>query len=1372
MVRKPFLIFITVILVLVAGSLAFIQSGAFARILKGFVARTLPSDLGIEGDFSDLSVKIFPPGVSIRNPKIELKENNVADLLAGSSIDASELHLIFQPVQMLSGTIRVNEIRVITGKLHLILDEKAKPRSKAKSKSLRPEFSWDELFQIRAEAISASDTDVRVEWKGSDASLQFHAKDARIAQWSGGGGLGYEVQADVRAIEATPPKSMPALELFQRLGKVDQFEANVRVNAAGMQIHAAKVVGSGVDLQASGSIKGDVVSSKNLAMDLNLLASGAVEDMVRVLALKKTDALAKAEGKLSFKGLFRGNPADFMSTARLEGAANLEKAKFGPWSADSAKVEGAWVASPKGGEISLSKAVIESREVARSAPSQPGWGGRVEIGPAKISLESTASVQIPLKLHRAHLHWLAVSAVDNIFGLSFRLSGDVGVNLTLKPTWSIAAKLEGLKALEFQLDNQQLGKTKILSRVLAVPEVRLDGGVFVDASGLKPQGLTIAMAKSKFAVSGRLDFRNGYDLLAQGPVYLEDVGLIAESPIGGSGQLTTRIHGPLSSVQVDFETELSNAHYLGLQFGDLKGTISWDDSPSHLIFKDVQARKRRSAYSVDGLIDLSERASIDLKASIPQADIQDFMQIFGVLTKDLWWFPTTLSGPTSGTVSVSGGLELKKMTIATRMSGNSWEFHGERFKQVSLVGGYDKGRYFVSELKTSKRGGQISARVSYDGGIDWEMNTSDLQLNDFDLFAKLDVPIRGKVAIQSNGSGAEGEIKSNTNITISDTTVRGNGLPGSQLSIKTSGGVAKVSGSAVGGQGLFDVSYDFNSKNPSSLSIALRKLDFSPMLLLLNPKATQDRSLMGSITGSLNLNFNSGEIEKATGSAELSDYRLARTGASFSLTRPVMFAINNGSFDMRELSLKGEEGAATISLTSRKSELDGQVQGDVDLAILEFLTPAVPRARGTATIDVAIGGMLKAPTFFGRASLQGGSVQLAALESPFENLSGKIQIKQNVATIQGFEAELAGGRVLGEGKVEIFADRYPQINIKGRINGSKIKIYPFQYAKIRGGLKIHGDQLPYLMEGSIQVESAMSREKMLTGRQADSLRAVKYTPPPKSRSEGDYPLFKLNIDAIADEGVFIQNDLFDAELKGKVTVVNTVDAPRLLGSAEVIRGRMLFKEHSFQIQSATVNFDSPTVLNPAFNLISSTEINSVKVQLFASGRPDKWKVDLASNPVMPEAEILSLLAIGLTSAETRRIRADDRAVYERGEAASLLLHSLDFNREVQNKTGIQIQLDESVNTQAGNSVFRRPEEASATAAPKIVVKKRIGQKLDLSYGSTVGIGTNNQREVNAELHLTPGVSVLGVWDNFETFDTESRNRNSYGLDFKLQKRFK
>jgi hypothetical protein len=1390
MLRKPFLAFFAIVLLLVTGAVLFIQSAAFARMAKKFVASALPNDSGIESDFSDLGVKFFPPGLSVRKPRVKLLEKNLADLPGGSTLEADELHLTFQPIQMLSGTIRVNEIRVVSGRLNLILNErdenrKSQPKllpgsgnlnGRSKPRSMRPEIHWDELFQIRAEAVAAENTQIRIVWPSSGGSLQLSAKELRLSQWSGEGGLGYELQTSLEGIEFVPPKSMGGLEFFSRLGKLDRLETDARVNVAGVQVGRVSARAAGLDLTASGAIKGDVMTSKSLGMDLALEAEGDLENLLRVFVPEaersKSKALTQTKGRIAFNGKFKGNPADFMSTARFEGRVQLQDAKYGAWGADSAKVEGVWVASPKGGELTLNKAVIEAKESARVIPNQPGWGGRVEIGPAKVSLENASAVTIPLKLDRAHLHWLAANAIDAVYGLNFRLTGAVATTLQLKPHWSISAKLDALKVQDFQLDNQKFKQRKPLSRILSIPEIKVDGGVLADGQAIKPQGLSLALSKTKFAVTGKLDFKNGFDLNAQGPLVLEEVGMIAESPIGGSGQLNAKVHGPASNVMVDFETELTQAHYLGLQFGELRGTIVYDDAPSHLIFRNMQARKRRSSYSVDGMIDLSDASSIDLKVGIPKADVQDFMQIFEVLTKDISWFPTSLSGPMSGSGSVTGGLDFKKMVIAASLKGNDWEFHGERFKQVELGGGYDQGRYHISELKALKRGGQIQAKVSSSGSIDWELSTQDLQLSDFDVFARLDVPIRGKVSVQSRGSGIDNEIKSSTEIVVSDATVRGAPIPGSQLSVKTASGVAKVSGNAMGGQGLLDLSYDFNPKSTSTLKLALSRLDFSPILLLLNPKSGQDRSLTGLITGNLDLAFNSGEIEKATGSAELTEYRLARAGTSFRLAQPVQTVISSGSFDVRELAFRGDQGTILIGLLSRRSELEGQISGNLDLSLLEFISPAIPRARGIAELDIAVGGTIKAPQIFGRSTLKSGSILLESLESPFENLGGSIQIKQNVATIQGIEADLAGGRVTADGRVEFFADRYPQVFIKGRVNGSKIKVYPFQYAKLRGALKVSGDKLPYLMEGAIQIESAVSREKMLTGRQGESLRSMKYTPPPRSRSEGDFPLFRLNIDATAEEGIFVQNDLFDAELKGKVTVVNTIDAPRLLGSAEVIQGKILFKDHAFQIQSATINFDSPSVLDPQFNLVSSTEVNNTKIQLFASGRQNSLKIDLASNPVMPETEILSLLALGLTTADTRRIRAEDRAIYERGEAASLLLHSLDFNREVQNKTGIQIQLDESFNNQVGTSAFRRPEDGAAGAAPKIVVKRRIGQRLDLSYGSTVGIGTNNQREVNAELHLTPGFSLLGVWDNFETLDTESRNRNSYGLDIKLQKRFK
>ena len=1374
MKQKAFFIFAAIVTVLIVAATFFIQSPYFAKKVKELASQHIPKDMGLTGDFEEFAIKLFPPGVSIRKPRLIVHPRNILNLPADTSVSAEEIDLSFRPFQMLSGDIRVKQVTVIRGEINLPLD-KMPVAQKKPAGHLLSEFHWDELLQIHAEAIAIQDTHIHLSRKEgaksdpSALSADLVAENLRLAQWSGKGGLGYELVIDLKDFHAETSGSTFAIPAIEHLG------ITAHLNALGASVERISFRAQGMEGSGQGNIRGDVTKGKNLGLDGNVEISGDLEKFLSLLN-KSDSTLPSVSGTFSFRGKAQGNLENLRESLKIQGNLKAKDLDYKAYHFDEVQAEGEWLGTRSGGEIALSRALLQSAPRARVGGHQSASGGKIEIGAVRIPLDGASEVTVPLKLERAHIQWLAAIAPQSVYPLDCRISGTINTKYSPKGTkksWEIISALD-LKVVDFQLDNQRLGQEKPMHRVLKIPEFKLAGNARVDSFAVNLDGIALSVGRTQLKTQGKIDYKTGWELRADGPANLADLVEISENTIRGEGTLKAHVHGPTSRVFLDFDLDVKDALYLGLELGSLKGRITWDDDPSRLLFTDVELKKNTTSYTGNGVIDLGKQDRLGLNFSIPQGNIQDLIQIFRAKTLPFWWFPQTLAGNFSGTVLVGGGVSEKGMQLAAKINGKDWQFYGEHFKTVNFLAGFDRGKYYLNDARITKRLGRIAGQVSYDQNdfLSWAFQSQDFTIGDLDHLARLDVPLRGRLDLQSAGSGNTGHINSSTLGQLGDLVVRGVGLPSSQLTIKTAQGVAKVQASVLGGQAVLDGSYDFNPKSKSNLKAEFKHFDFSPILLLLNPKLIQDTALAGVLSGNANLNFRAGEVELANGKLELSEYSLAKSGARFQITRPVATKVADGNFDLTGLALRGVAGEAKLDLHGRNAKISGAITGDIDVSLVEFITSTVAASKGTADLDYVIGGSLKEPKIYGKANLNSVSFQIPSLESTADNLTGIIQLRQNRITAQNLTGDLAGGRILAEGTIDLFVDKLPVIDLHGSVAGSRLKIYPFQFVKMHGPINLHGNDLPYIIDGDIVVDSALSKQNVFNQKQGEGLRAVQYTPPVSSQKEGDYPKFKLDIDVQADRNILVQNDLFsDVELKAKLKIVNTLEAPRLLGTAEVIQGKMVFKDHSFQIQSATATFDNPTVSAPVFNLTATTDVNNIKVQLYAAGRlPDRWKIDLTSNPTLPESELISLLAIGITSDDTRKFSSSDRSVFEQGAAASLVLHSFDFNREVQDKTGLRIQLDESVNLQQGTSVFRAQSSTDSTAAPRIIIKRQLGSNVDVSYGSTVGVGTNFQREVNTEVHVTPGFSVIGVWDNYET-DAQD-NRTSYGLDLKLQKRFK
>src|SRR5690606_37193779 len=142
----------------------------------------------------------------------------------------------------------------------------------------------------------------------------------------------------------------------------------------------------------------------------------------------------------------------------------------------------------------------------------------------------------------------------------------------------------------------------------------------------------------------------------------------------------------------------------------------------------------------------------------------------------------------------------------------------------------------------------------------------------------------------------------------------------------------------------------------------------------------------GTISGKIDLAFRSGQGDRPSGRLAITDYLLRKRGAKFTLEKPASWEIDQGAFSVTQLGLAGSGEAVRMSLYGKSSGIDGRITGNIDLSILEFLTPVIEDAGGRAAIELSVGGTLISPELQGEILFKGAALTAQGLETPFKNI--------------------------------------------------------------------------------------------------------------------------------------------------------------------------------------------------------------------------------------------------------------------------------------------------------------------------------------------------------------------------------------------------
>lgn len=464
---------------------------------------------------------------------------------------------------------------------------------------------------------------------------------------------------------------------------------------------------------------------------------------------------------------------------------------------------------------------------------------------------------------------------------------------------------------------------------------------------------------------------------------------------------------------------------------------------------------------------------------------------------------------------------------------------------------------------------------------------------------------------------------------------------------------------------------------------------------------------------------------------------------------------------------------SVLTATGRVSLAKGlqtNLSGQVDLAALTNLLPGVARTRGQLSLDVKLSGAPNSPSVFGRAALRDGFLALDALPRPIEKVSADLSFSERELLLEQLSGSVGGGTVLVKGSAAI-GKKDELSRYEFFITARDLNVDPSEGV----GLSIAADtRITYASNARIPKLSGTVRllraqytrpfslgiSERLTGI-SSAKRVYRETYDPAL----DHVALDLTI--VDDVPIRVSNNLLNAELtiedsERPFRLVGTDQRWGVLGTLELTRGTLRFRNSEFVINEGTVSFDDEHRISPRLDVHARTELRRTAdasgarwlIAMHATGDTDNLKLETSSEPALAQEDIALLLTVGLTRAEAERLGAGDLTG---GAALEALATVTGVDREVKRALPV---IDDFNVTSAYSASSNRTE-------PQIVVGKRLGDKVRAT--ATTGLSTDSTFKTGVEWRFDDQTSIEAAYDNVQT--TTSSQFGNVGVDLRWRLEF-
>ena len=536
---------------------------------------------------------------------------------------------------------------------------------------------------------------------------------------------------------------------------------------------------------------------------------------------------------------------------------------------------------------------------------------------------------------------------------------------------------------------------------------------------------------------------------------------------------------------------------------------------------------------------------------------------------------------------------------------------------------------------------------------------------------------------------------------------------------------------------------------PADLNLAFHRLDADALLRAYLPGKITGHALLDgnlSVRGPLRTPRDLKAIaEFRSFSADVSQVQVQNVG-------PIRLEVADQSLLVEDFHLAGSGTDFTAHgrahLTGAQ-ELDLRLDGSVNMTLLQSFNPKI-LARGTVDVNLNASGSFSEPVLQGRLEVKNTFVSHNDFPSGLSDLNGVLLFDRNRIQIESLKGTTGGGAIALTGSAT-WQNGALLLDLGATAHDVRLRYPPGVSSTANAELRLTGSDNAASLSGDVVVTKLAVTPGFDFGAYIEKSKQATVL----TASDSLPSRLKLDVHVVTTPELRMQTAAAKLSGNADLRVRGTGDRPAILGRVEVLEGEISFNGNKYKLERGDVTFANPAKTQPVIDLQASTRVRDYDITVQFRGDAsvaNGLKVTWQSEPQLPEADVIALLALGRTREESAASASGSLGF--NGDASALIINQAlnnAFNSRLQRLFGAsRVKIDPQ----------GLASETAVVRGPQVTVEQQVASNLTLTYSTNTEV--SNQQIIQLEYNVTKNISIVALRDQ----------NGVVSFDFKLRRRRK